>query len=100
MSILGFKPNKQIILDNSLNLKGLKIQPENEIFGVLLENFKGFEFNSNPFNNINFLQKNSNFLQFKDFISQNSIFFHYFSLSLTYDTYVLKKIIYLYILES
>jgi hypothetical protein len=56
MSILGFKPNKQIILDKSLNLKGLKIQPENEIFGVLLENFKGFEFNSNPFNNINFLR--------------------------------------------
>jgi hypothetical protein len=56
MSILGFKPNKQIILDKSLNLKGLKIQPENEIFGVLLENFKGFEFNSNPFSNINFLR--------------------------------------------
>ena len=44
MSILGLKPNKPVILDNSLNLKGLKIQPINEIIDVLFENFKGYLF--------------------------------------------------------
>jgi hypothetical protein len=58
MSMWGFKPkpNKLIILDNSLNLKGLNIQPENEMFGFIFENFKGFDFKSNPFNNVIFLK--------------------------------------------
>jgi len=57
MSMLGLKPNKPVVLDNSLNLKGLKIQPINEIIDVLFENFKGFDLKSNPFKNVKFLTK-------------------------------------------
>ena len=54
MSILGLKPKKQIILDKSLNLTGLKIQPNQDNFAIMLENFKGFNLKSNPFEDINF----------------------------------------------
>jgi hypothetical protein len=54
MSILGFKPNKQLILDNSLSLKGLKVNPVNEMFMTIFENFKGFDLTSNPFKYVNF----------------------------------------------
>lgn len=49
MSILEFKPNKQLILDNSLNLKGLQLKPVNDMFLTVFENFKGFDLTSNPF---------------------------------------------------
>lgn len=54
MSILGLKPKKQIILDKRLNLTGLKIQPNQDNFTIMLENFKGFNLKSNPFEDINF----------------------------------------------
>jgi hypothetical protein len=58
MSMLGFKPNKQLILDNSLNLKGLKItNPVNDMFVIIFENFKGFDLTSNPFKYVNFTGK-------------------------------------------
>jgi hypothetical protein len=57
MSMLGFKPNKQLILDNSLNLKGLKVKPVNDMFLIVFENFKGFDLTSNPFKFVNFSQK-------------------------------------------
>jgi len=50
----GFKPNKPLILDDSLNIKILKIQSENEAFAFILENFKGFDIKSNPFKNVVF----------------------------------------------
>jgi len=50
----GLKPNRLLILDDSLNLKGLKVRPENEIFAVIFNNFKGFDLKSNPFKNINY----------------------------------------------
>ena len=54
MSRWGFKPNIPLILDNSLNIKILKIQSENEAFAFILENFKGFDIKSNPFKNVAF----------------------------------------------
>jgi hypothetical protein len=54
MSMWGFKPNKPLILDDSLNIKILKIQSENEAFAFILENFKGFDIKSNPFKNVVF----------------------------------------------
>ena len=62
MSILGFKPNKQLILDNSLNLKGLKVNPVNDMFMTIFENFKGFDLTSNPFKYVNFTGKFYKFL--------------------------------------
>ncbi len=58
VSMLGFKPNKQLILDNSLNLNGLKVtNPVNDVFMIIFENFKGFDLTSNPFEYVNFAGK-------------------------------------------
>lgn len=43
---LTLKPSKRIILDNTLNLTGLVINPLLEIFSIELNNFKGFELNT------------------------------------------------------
>ena len=66
MSMWGFKPNIPLILDNSLNIKILKIQSENEAFAFILENFKGFDIKSNHFREI--------FTKFGQFHSQMLIF--------------------------
>jgi len=44
----GLKPNKKIILDNTLNLKGLTLLTNNEINFIHLNNFKGFDLLSKP----------------------------------------------------
>ena len=77
LSFIEIKPNKKLILNNSLNLNGSIIQPKNLIFAIMLNNFKGFEIQQNPFKNIKLLNfnlqntiwnvKNSNF----DFYNNN-----------------------------
>jgi len=51
----GLKPNKKIILDNTLNLKGLTLLTNNEINFIHLNNFKGFDLLSKPFKDIKFM---------------------------------------------
>jgi len=65
-SILTIHPRKQIILDNSLNLKGAIIRVTGRInttlfFAIVLKNIKGFDLNSNsfePMNMINYKKEN------------------------------------------
>jgi len=73
MSMLGFKPNKQLILNNSLNLKGLKVNPINDIFMTIFENFKGFDLTSNPFKYVNFT---GNFYKFWSIAFSNFDFYY------------------------
>jgi len=49
------KPNKKLILDNTLNFKGLTIIPKNKLIFIQLINFKGFDLLSHPFNDIYFV---------------------------------------------
>jgi len=49
----GLKPNKKLILDNTLKLKGLKIITDDPIVYIQLLNFKGLDLLSNPFDEIN-----------------------------------------------
>ncbi len=51
----GLKPNKKIILDNSLHFKELKLLTNDNINLVHLNNFKGFDLLSNPFKEIKFM---------------------------------------------
>lgn len=44
MSMWGLKPSKKLILDNTLNLKDLKIKPSSA-FRFLFDNFEGFDSN-------------------------------------------------------
>jgi len=53
ISTFVLKPSKQLILNDSLNLDGLVIQPMIAV-SFLLQNFKGFDLKSNPFKNIKF----------------------------------------------
>ena len=57
MSILQVKPNKKLILDHKLAIKNLTIQIEEVHFLLVLRNFKGFDFNSNPFGRLNLQNK-------------------------------------------
>jgi hypothetical protein len=54
----GLKPNKKLILDNSLNFKGLKIFSKSSQF-IHLINFKGFDLLSNPFDDIYYYKSSS-----------------------------------------
>ncbi len=56
ISDFGLNPNNKLILDNSLDFKGLKLIPKNKVYNIYLSNFKGFDLLSNPFKEINFLQ--------------------------------------------
>ncbi len=51
------KPDEKLILDNTLNLKGLAIITENKFLNCIVNliNFKGFDLLSNPFKDINFI---------------------------------------------
>ncbi len=61
ISFIELKPSKKIILNNSLNLNNLVIQPRKlGIFSVMFNNFKGFDIQQNPFENIKFINFNLN----------------------------------------
>jgi hypothetical protein len=49
MSILNLFPNKKLILNSNLKLNGLKIQPIEKIFNIMLYNIQGIELTANPF---------------------------------------------------
>lgn len=49
MSTLNIFPNKKLILNSNLKLNGLKIQPIEKIFNVVLSNIQGIELTTNPF---------------------------------------------------
>jgi hypothetical protein len=51
----GLKPNRKLILDNSLNSKGLMLNLISEVVGINLNNFKGFDLLSNPFKDIEYI---------------------------------------------
>ncbi len=80
ISFIKLKPNHKIIYNNSLNIRSLTIRPlKPDIFSLMLDNFKGFVIESNPFEKVNFIDfklnqtllyiENSNFdFYFKDII--------------------------------
>jgi hypothetical protein len=80
-SFIEIKPNRKLVLNNSLNFNGSIILPKNNVFSIMLNNFKGFEIQQNPFKYIQFINykfydivlnvKNSNF----DFYHNNLNFF-------------------------
>lgn len=53
LSILQFKPSKQLILDDSLKFKNFIVIPSRNYFLIMLTNFKGFDLNSYPFDEFN-----------------------------------------------
>jgi hypothetical protein len=57
---LALRPNKPLILDNSLKFNKVPIRPTTELFCIILINFKGFEINSFPFNNANIFYRSEN----------------------------------------
>jgi hypothetical protein len=67
------KPNNKIILDNTLNLKGLSIISTTNIL-IYLSNFKGFDLLSNPFKEIIFIHSSLNFVNW--FIDHSNIDFY------------------------
>ena len=78
MSILQLIPNTPIIIDNSLELKNLKINSIDIEFAFLFTNFKGFELNSNPF---------------KDVLINNEFKCYYFHIDSNFDFYLNKTLI-------
>jgi hypothetical protein len=57
ISILAIQPNKPtIILDNSFDLRNIKLNPKLSFLTILLNNFKGFDLNSNPFRHLNHIK--------------------------------------------
>ena len=53
-TIFSLKPSTPLILNDSLDLDGLVIQPKNGLVNFMLHNFKGFDLKSNPFKNFKF----------------------------------------------
>jgi hypothetical protein len=51
----GLKPNKKIILDNTLNFENLTLLSSDNINFIHLNNFKGFDLMSKPFKDIKFI---------------------------------------------
>ncbi len=72
------KPNKKIILDNTLNLKGLIFMLNNKSDTIFfhLSNFRGFDLLSDPFKEIKFLSK-TDYIYKIWFIESSSIFNFY-----------------------
>ncbi len=52
-TIFSLKPSTPLILNDSLDLDGLVIQPK-KLVNFMIHNFKGFDFKSNPFKNVKF----------------------------------------------
>ena len=76
VSFLELKPNNQIVLDDKLNFKGLKIKPTNDgVFSVMLNNFKGFSIKTNPFNRIQFIGHDSEDIVFN--VKRSNFDFYY-----------------------
>jgi hypothetical protein len=76
MSILQVKPNKKLLLDHKLAIKNLTIQIEEDHFLIVLRNFKGFDFNSNPFAELNLQNKTLIFYMYEtnfDFYQKNNL---------------------------
>lgn len=74
VSILRIKPNTKIILDNSLNLTGLKLHSQEKLFVILLDNFKGIDLNMNSFRNL----KINNYLQTEIWWSFSETYFEFY----------------------
>ena len=70
----GLKPNRKLILDNSLNFKGLMFNLVNEVISIHLDNFKGFDLLSNPLKDIEFIV----YLNKYDFWSIDASNFHFY----------------------
>jgi hypothetical protein len=70
----GLKPNQKLILDNTLNFKGLMINLINEIICIHLDNFNGFDLLSDPFKEIQFIVYTNKY----DFWSIDSSNFHFY----------------------
>ena len=78
---LAIKPNKPLILDDSLKFNKVTIWPTKELFCILLINFKGFDINSFPFKSANiFYPSETTFYYIQqsnlDFYSNNKILNH------------------------
>ena len=78
MSILQLIPNTPIIIDDSLELKNLKINSIDLEFAFLFTNFKGFDLGSNPF---------------KDVFVNNEFRCYYFHIDSNFDFYLNKTLI-------
>jgi hypothetical protein len=78
MSILQLIPNTPIIIDDSLELKNLKINSADIDFAFVLTNFKGFDLGSNPF---------------KDVLINNEFKCYYFHIDSNFDFYLNKTLI-------
>jgi len=70
----GLKPVQKLILDKTLNFKGLMFNLINEIICVHLDNFNGFDLLSDPFKEIQFIVYKNKF----DFWSIDSSNFHFY----------------------
>jgi hypothetical protein len=70
----GLKPNKKIILDNTLHLKGLTLFSNDETNSIHFNNFKGFDLLSNPFKEIKFV--NSSFTNIVWYIELSNFEFY------------------------
>ncbi len=53
-SFLEINPKNKIILNNSLNINGLKISIYKDFFAISIINFKGIDYKFNVFKNLNF----------------------------------------------
>lgn len=63
LSILEFKPSEKLTLTNDLNTTGLKIQSIYGSISITFFNFKGFDLLANPFTNRNFINFNTENIQ-------------------------------------
>lgn len=58
ITTFSLKPSTPLILNNSLDLDGLVIQPKN-LVNFMLHSFKGFDLTSNTFKNVKFKSLNT-----------------------------------------
>jgi hypothetical protein len=58
VDVFALKPSQMLILNNSLDLTGLKIQ-SSKIITLTLQNYKGFALKSNPFKHVQFINSNT-----------------------------------------
>ena len=52
ITVLRLKPTKRIILDNTHNFAGLKLNIQSEFLTIILNNIKGIDLKLNSFNNL------------------------------------------------
>ena len=75
---LEIRPNKKIILDDTLNMTGLKIASNNLYFGFMFSNIKGIDFNPTSLllKQIKFYQDFSKGIHFNFQLSDFQFYFH------------------------